>query len=172
MPLRSALFALLFVLLTLVFTAPVGATPPISQTFALDATFPATKADGSPVCNFEVLAHLEGTVTVSTHFNQAGQPTFELSRFTPITVTLMNPTTGVSLITRATIIDKVTYDSNGSFTAAQMGLTGMIHLPGQGFILLDVGRVVVDENNTVIFAAGPHTLAGDTGELCAALASP
>jgi hypothetical protein len=52
-----------------------------------------------------------------------------------------------------------------------VGLRYHVTVPGEGLVLVDVGRLEFDENGEVVFAAGPHQVEEeDFDKLCAALA--
>ena len=52
----------------------------------------------------------------------------------------------------------------------EVGLNGVFTLPGGGLIALDVGRIVVTYDGTILVVNGPHdVLNGNDAALCAAL---
>jgi hypothetical protein len=52
----------------------------------------------------------------------------------------------------------------------EVGLNGVFTLPGGGLIAIDVGRVVVASDGTILVVNGPHdVLNGNDAALCAAL---
>ena len=54
--------------------------------------------------------------------------------------------------------------------SAIMGVIYRVTVPGVGVVFLDVGRVVFERGNGIIFQAGPHQLFdGDFAALCAAM---
>ena len=65
----------------------------------------------------------------------------------------------------------VHYNPDGSFQSlANVGLIFNVAIPGQGTVLLDVGRIVIARHQGVVFEAGPHQEEnGDTSSFCAAL---
>jgi hypothetical protein len=55
-----------------------------------------------------------------------------------------------------------------------LGLHNAYHVPGEGVVLLDAGRVLIDlQTGEALSEAGPHQLfAGDADALCGFFADP
>lgn len=55
----------------------------------------------------------------------------------------------------------------------QVGLSGLVKMPGQGHVALDAGRFTYDMNTyELLWQAGPHQIFnGEPGQLCEALSS-
>ena len=67
----SASSALVAIILGTLLASPAGATPPTHETFSdtFDIDF------GDEICGFQLLAHVEQTVTLKTFFDRDGNPT-------------------------------------------------------------------------------------------------
>jgi hypothetical protein len=59
----------------------------------------------------------------------------------------------------------------GTLEETSMGLSYHVTGPGEGLVLLQAGRLEVNDAGEVVFEAGPHqVLNEDTDKLCEALA--
>lgn len=121
-----------------------------------------------------VVGEFDITQELTTSYDRAGTPIRRLIQIR-VSGTVTNPQTGRSLA--ASRVTPYTIDLQaGTQTAA--GYIVRVAVPGAGNVLLDVGRIVFDASNTILFEAGPHPLQdylyqGDTSgvaELCAVLA--
>jgi hypothetical protein len=126
-------------------------------------------------CPFPLIETTSGAYKDTVYFDAQRNPVKEIltAQFGgPLTVTWTNPTDGATLSSNESAPLIVYYNADGSFAALQnTGLLFHVSIPGQGTVLLDVGRVVVLSHQGVIFEAGQHQeLNGDTGAFCAALA--
>lgn len=119
---------------------------------------------------FDLLEHVEGTVKISTHFDDDGNLIIELARFR-LRHTFINSETGESLRTPDAGIDKITVNEDGSGTVAVVGTVGRLVLPGEGLVFAHLGKIVYDlETGSLLFEAGRHDDFGETFSLlCAAL---
>jgi hypothetical protein len=164
--LPASLAVVAFALLNL--PVAVSAAPPVVETFHDEGSF--TFAGPCPNGVTLVGAFTED-VRITTFFDQEGNPVRA-----QITVNhdgvITNPETGVSVADPAhqtIIVDLV------DGTVTQVGLVFSATLPGGGDVFHDVGRVVFDAEDNVIFEAGPHDLLNSVGEhrvraaFCAAL---
>lgn len=160
---RRLLSVPLTVLISLTLVTSVFAATPDMVTITVDDTFVLGACDG-----FEVIEHVEGTIKVSTHFDQDGNFAMEIVRFS-LRHTYSNSVTGTSLSTPDAGIDKVTLDDEGSGTVAVIGIVARIVVPGEGLVFAHLGRIVFDLNTgEALFVAGPHE---DLGELLPVLCS-
>jgi hypothetical protein len=148
--------------------AAVSATP-VSTIVNVDVTFTNTFD-----CSFPLQESFTGSYKDILFFDAAGNPTMEIltSQFGgPLTATWTNPANGKTLssIEAAPLI--VYYNPDGSFASLQnVGLLFNVTVPGQGTVLLDVGRIVIVRHQGIVFEAGPHQEEnGDTSAFCAAL---
>lgn len=122
----------------------------------------------STSCDFPFLEVFDGTVTITTYFDQEGNPT-SVRFHLPFQGTLTNEATGESVEAQQVLVDTLDLE-DGTETFA--GLRFRVVFPGIGAVLLDAGRVVFDETGAVVFEAGPHQVVNeDFEEFCAAFES-
>ncbi len=146
------------------------AVPPTQTTVYVDDTFedPALTAK----CGFSVQIHLAGKVRIITHFNEASQPVRVFQAFPNFRVTFS--AFGNSFTTPGPAVEIRTLSPDGSVIDTVAGLIAAVHLPGQGVILLDAGKIVFHDElgGAIITAAGPHEMfgSGDATQMCNALA--
>jgi hypothetical protein len=154
---------------SLALATTANATPPTSTIVSVDASFTNTFD-----CSFALTETINGAYKDTIYYDQNGNPTKEIltSQFGgPLTVTWTNPLTGATLTSHEAAPLIVYYNPDGSFQSLQnVGLIFNVTIPGQGTILLDVGRIVIVRHQGVVFEAGPHQEEnGDTAAFCAAL---
>jgi len=152
---RNPYFRLLrLVLLTLMLLAaasPAFATKPEFTTISIDEMTEFGECDG-----FAVIEHLEGTIKVSLHFDQAGTPVMEINRIR-LRHTFTNSETGASLFTPDVGVDKVEFSQGEPATVAVIGLVGRFVVPGEGLVFAHMGIIVFDLNTgEVLHVGGPH----------------
>jgi hypothetical protein len=104
----------------------------------------------------------------TTFFDSAGNPDYDRWHF-EFHDFFYNSKTGEGFAEINTV--NVVFDLQSSATEGS-GLNYHVTVPGEGVVLLDVGRLEHDEAGEVAFVAGPHQvhLGEDTDKLCAALA--
>lgn len=154
----------------LISPSPSGAAQPASTVVQVNTTFVNTFD-----CPFPLVESVVGAYKDTVYFDAHGIPTKEVltAQFGgPLKVTWTNPADGATLSSNESAPLIVRYNPDGSFAGLQnVGLVFHVSIPGQGTVLLDVGRVVIVSHQGVTFEAGQHQeLNGDTGEFCAALA--
>ncbi len=117
-------------------------------------------------CDFPFLEEFEGTVTITTYFDNAGNPV-KVKLHLPFHGTLTNEANGKSVSADQVLI---VFQDLEAGTETLVGVRFRVTFPGLGAILLDVGRVVFDAEGNVIFEAGPHQIIHEDFEaFCAAL---
>lgn len=135
----------------------VSAAPPEVESFNDEVSF--TFAGPCPNGVTLVGTFME-EVRVTTFFDQAGNPVraqIKVNHFGVIT----NPVTGESVedpIHQTIIVDLV------DGTTTQVGLVFSATVPGVGVVFHDVGRVVFDAEDNLIFEAGPHDVFHTEGD--------
>jgi hypothetical protein len=164
--LPASLAAVAFALLTL--PVAVSAAPPVVETFHNEGSF----TFAAPCPNGVTLV---GTFTedvrVTTFFDRAGNPV-RLQIKVNQSGAATNPETNESV--ENPIHQTITEDLVEG-TVTQVGLIFKATVPGVGVVFHDVGRVVVDAEDNVIFEAGPHDVLNTAGDhvvranFCAAL---
>ena len=145
------------------------ASEPSGSVVQVNATFVNTFD-----CAFPLVETTSGAYRDTLYFDAAGNPVKEIltAQFGgPLTVTWTNPADGATLSSHEAAPLIVHYNPDGSFASLQnTGLLFHVAIPGQGTVLLDVGRVVIVSHQGITFEAGQHQeLNGDTGAFCAAL---
>lgn len=120
----------------------------------------------STSCDFPFLEEFEGRVTITTFFDNAGNP-IRVKLHLPFHGTLTNEATGTSV---SAAQDLTVFEDLEAGTTTFVGVRFRVNFPGLGHVLLDVGRAVFDADGNVIFEAGPHQVINeDFEEFCAAL---
>jgi hypothetical protein len=148
--------------------AAVSAAPPTVEIFHNEGSF----VFSGPCPNGVTLV---GTFTedvrVTTFFDRAGNP-IRVQIKVDQSGAITNPETGQSV--ESPIHQTITEDLVAG-TVTQVGLVFKATVPGVGVVFHDVGRVVVDAADNVIFEAGPHDVLNTAGNhvvrtnFCAAL---
>jgi hypothetical protein len=161
---RLALRVSLVVGLALAVIAPAAAAPP--EKVVLEDIH--IEQVDTTSCDFPFLEVFDGRVTITTFFDEEGNPT-RIQFYLPFHGTLTNEATGESV--SADQVLQVTLELEEG-TESDVGLRFRVAFPGLGIVLLDAGRVVFDAAGNVIFEAGPHQVVNeDFTEFCAAFAS-
>jgi len=123
------------------------------------------------LCSFPVTFHFQGSFKVAFYFASDG--TLIKSIATNMGPFLLTASAhGTTLTTQMpSFMTFIAYNPNGSVASeANNGIIFNFILPGEGSVLLDVGRVVFDGEGNPIFVAGPHQAGfGDFAEFCEAL---
>lgn len=151
-------------LVALVLTPGAGAVPPekvVIEDLHIEQV-------DSTSCDFPFLEVFDGRVTITTFFDDEGNPT-RLTFHLPFHGTLTNEATGESV--SADQVLQLTVDLVEG-TESDVGLRFRVTFPGLGVVLLDAGKIVFDADGNVVFEAGPHQVVNeDFAGFCAALAS-
>jgi hypothetical protein len=162
--------AAIVAVLALAPAATALAAPTTQTTVYVDDTFEDPSL--TTKCGFSVQIHLEGNVRIITHFNQAGQPVRAFQAFPNFRVTFS--AFGNSFTTPGPAVEIRTLNPDGSVIDTVAGLIAAVHVPGEGVILLDAGKLVFHDElgGKLIAEAGPHELFGsdDATQMCNALA--
>ena len=147
---------------------PVSASPPAVETFYNEGSF----VFSGPCPNgVTLVGSFTEDLRITTFFDNAGNPIREQIAVN-VRGNVTNPATGVSADNpshQTIIVDLV------DGTVVQVGLVFKVQVPGVGTVFHDVGRVVVDAGDNIIFEAGPHDLLHTEGDhrvralFCAAL---
>jgi hypothetical protein len=150
--------------LSLAVIAPAAAAPPekvVIEDIHIEQV-------DSTSCDFPFLEVFDGRVTITTFFDDAGNP-IRIQFYLPFHGTLTNEATGESV--SADQVLQLTLDLEEG-TESDVGLRFRVVFPGLGVVLLDAGRVVFDAAGNVAFEAGPHQIVNeDFAEFCAAFAA-
>ena len=166
---RRLLRPVLTVLLALGPFSTTFASPPELSIVDVHFTFPIAG------CDFPAQGELTVTLKVSVHFDQDGDFKMLIERVLRQQATYTNLQTGASISSsKGGGIDKILVEEDGTVTFLVMGLIDIVPVPGQGLVVQDVGRIIVDTGTgQLLFSAGQFTVHGPGGSveaLCAALA--
>ena len=163
---RSILMPVLVFAVAMLAAAPAEAAKPFILKVPVDFT------DTFNDCGFTIVEHIEGFFTIHVFFDTNGNPRMEIDTFA-LTESYTNPANGISVSTRDVGPDIITFQQDGSFTVATIGLVSHIVVKGQGETAARVGKIVAtfdaDGNLTgIAFEAGKHD--DLLPAICAALA--
>jgi hypothetical protein len=162
------LIAVMMALLALAPFSAALASPPEFSTVPLDVPFPIAG------CDFPVEGHLKGTLKVSVHLDQDGNFKMQIERVLQGTeFTYTNLDTGASFSSGSTGVDVLRIEEDGVLVISFMGNFSQVTVPGQGLVVQDVGRFILNTaTGEITFSAGQFTLHGPGGDIqafCAAL---
>jgi hypothetical protein len=133
----AATAALLFA--TGVVTAgTASATPPDRFTEHVDDTFLSRASED---CGFNILLHLEGTMTFTDFYDRNGELVRSLTTYPALFFTFINPATGATVTSRSPDIERYTWNTHGGFTVDVSGL--VMNLAGGDTRAIQAGRFVV-----------------------------
>ena len=128
------------------------------------------------------LLEVDGHTNVNLiRFYDADGNFFRRHRGEQTEATVLNPVTGLTVRTTQIAEFSSSFGTPGDFDTATNTQRGVVkfYLPGVGVLLIDVGRAVIRDDETLVAASGQHQLdqyfGGDTSvlePLCAALGSP
>jgi hypothetical protein len=113
-------------------------------------------------CGFPIYETFDGTIVVTSHFDNNG--TLQKIVITPtdgnFTLTASNPATGKSVsATSSPLPEILTFNPDGSLASDSFsGLAANFVVPGVGPILINTGRAVWDGNGNLVFDAGQVAL--------------
>ena len=137
MGLVAATAALLFA--TGVATAgSAAATPPERFTEHVDNTFLSRTSED---CGFDIMLHLEGTMTFTDFYDRNGELVRSLATYPGLFYTFINPATGATVTSRSPDIERYTWNPDGSFTVDVTGLA--MNLAGGDTRAIQAGHFVV-----------------------------
>jgi hypothetical protein len=163
------LFALvLTILLSLAMVAPASATPPDFESVVLEVA--QIHEAASAACGFPIEMSVALTIKYSRHVLQNGT-VIEIERLTDGTMGFTNLVTGASVTSVYAGPFIYQLEPDGAFSYAHNGIYNIITLPGHGNLIMEIGRIVFDADNNIVFEAGKHPgfLGGDVQGLCIAL---
>ena len=142
--------------------SPAAAFPPQRDHFPFTVDFVDEEA-----CGFPVELSFEGSVTVTSFFDEQGNLT-RIEIHASDNAQATNLTNGKSATGHETSNLRVDVEAG---TETLRGLPIHFKVPGHGAVLMEVGRLVLDASGSPTFVAGQHQLHdGDFTEFCAALA--
>jgi len=116
------------------------AEEPILIRSVVDITVPQTGL--SALCGFMVYRRLEGLVDAVLFLDDTGNPAHEIDTSPSLRYTFFAPETGKSVSYPGTGSLITDYHPDGTAIASVNGHLTLVHVPGGGPLLLDVGRFV------------------------------
>lgn len=117
-----------------------AASEPDRSTMHVDDTFLSRTSE---TCGFDILLHLEGSITFTDFFDQDGQVSRSLATYPALFFTLINAETGTSVTSRSPDPEHYTWNSDGSFTITVTGLVMHYAVPGSDLDALQAGWFVI-----------------------------
>lgn len=134
----------------------------------LDGPYPSQGTEVIDCGSFQILDDYVGQSSFRWFYDRQGNPDRLMIRHWG-TDTFTNSVTGKTYTGSYNwnyIVDFSTIPPQGS----ALGMIYVITIPGEGAVMLEAGRIVMDRFGNVYFEAGPHQLSnGDFGTLCAAM---
>ena len=116
----------------------------------VDDTFPSRTSEA---CGFDILLHLQGTITSTDFVNRDGTVTRSLVTYPGLFFTFSNAATGKSVTSRSPDPEHYRWNADGGLTLTVTGLVMHLVVPGQGVQAAQAGRFVItidaDGNETV-----------------------
>jgi hypothetical protein len=157
---RQWIFALVaLAALAAVAAAPAGAVPPVMYV-----------VDGGvwveDICGFPITHTDTGTAKITVFFDANGNPVKAIATDTShFTETFTNEANGKTLVSNSPVVQIIDF---GTKTLTEVGLVVGLHVPGEGLILLGVGKLVFDlASGQVVYERGPHwPVEGNIGAYC------
>jgi hypothetical protein len=145
--------------------------PPASGA-ASHFAIPLSFGDTLPCDGFTVSLQVEGTLQITIVPLPDGT-TLEVDAISA-TATFTNTSTGKTLVSPQVGVNRIITTEDGAQTIYTAGIFGLLTLPGEGPVLLNVGRIVmtIDPNGDVevISESGQHPEGPIRPLVCAALA--
>jgi hypothetical protein len=164
---RRRLLLVVLLALPLALAAPALAVPPTTEVVTIeDFSFVDTS-----LCGFEVTSTENGRFKVTTFFDEEGNPVQSILTNSNLRYTSTAETNGKTLLTNYALVVITSFEDG---TRLELGLRNAYQVPGEGVVLLDAGRVIIDlATGDVVFEAGQHQfLEGDSDAFCSFFADP
>ena len=146
------LLTLGFIVLPLTLAAPALAAPTTTEVFTVE-NFTYVNED---MCgpDLDVTFTENGSFKITTFYDLQGSPFKTILTNFNERYTASATANGATLLTNNPLVAIQMENGNQLF----MGLRVAFHVPGEGVVLLDAGRVVRDEFGNILFNAGTHQL--------------
>jgi hypothetical protein len=153
--------------LALAFATPALAAAPTSEIIVVTDFQYVDEA----LCGFPVTFVDNGTFNLTTFYDDAGNPIKSVATNYQARYTVSATANGKTLTTNAPAVVVESFEQGIELV---LGLHNAYHVPGEGVILLDAGRVLIDlQTGEALSEAGPHQLlAGDAHAFCGFFADP
>jgi hypothetical protein len=123
------------------------------------------------LCDFPVTFVDNGTFKLTTFYDDAGNPVKSVATNYRTRYTVSATANDKTLTTNA---PAVVVESFEHATELVLGLHNAYHVPGEGVVLLDAGRILIDlQTGQALSEAGPHQLfAGNAQAFCGFFTDP
>jgi hypothetical protein len=124
------------------------------------------------LCAFPIQIRYQGVSKISTHTDEDGEFAMQIDRG-QWTTTITNVETGTSFMSVNTGPGIYRVQEDGTVQYARSGVQAIINVRGKGAVFHEVGRIVYDEDGSILFRAGQRQGTDlDVAALCEALATP
>ncbi len=94
-------------------------------------------------CGFDILLHLEGTISFTEFIDRDGEVVRSLVTYPNLFYTFVNAATGKSVTSRSPDPEHYRWNADGSFTVTVTGLVLHLVVPGSGVAAAQAGRFVI-----------------------------
>lgn len=156
---RQARPARLLVVLGLVASAALSASPVNASAPEVFGPFHSTGSFVDSACGFEVQIRFDVTETFTVFLDDDGKPAKIIYRVRAPRDIFTNLETGESVVVRGMFQESIErIPGTDGYTKEISGFRYLVNEPGQGVTLQEVGRVVYGDldQTTVLFQAGKH----------------
>ena len=161
------------VLVPLAFAAPALAAPPTTVVTTVElGEFAFVDED---LCGFPIMFDESGTFKVKTFYDREGNRVRTILTNFNDRYTATATANGKTLATNYPLVAITSIDENDEADfRIELGLRNAYTVPGAGVVLIDAGRVIIDQaTGEVLFEAGQHQfLNGDGDAFCDYFADP
>jgi hypothetical protein len=149
---HNRLLTLSFIVLPLTLAATASAAPTTTEVFTIE-NFTYVNED---MCgpDLDITFAENGSFKITTFYDDQGNPLKTILTSFNERYTASATASGRALLTNNPLV--AIRDKNGN--QLFLGLRVAFHVPGEGIVLLDAGRVVLDEVGNLVFEAGTHQL--------------
>ena len=163
---HGRLLLLVLFVLPLAFAAPAQALAP-TRVVTTETNLTSVN---TALCGFPITFVENGTYKVTTYYNSQGtalRSVITNQRRYVATATA----NGRTLLTNYPLVIRTTFADN---TRTEHGLLSAYHVPGEGLILINTGRLVIDRaTGNAVFSAGQHDIVeGNVSDFCGFFAGP
>ena len=117
-----------------------SAASPHRSTVHVEDTFVSRTTED---CGFNILLHIEGTITVTEFADQAGTVIRALVTYPALFFTFSNEATGESVTSRSPDPEHYRWGTDGTLTLTVTGLVMHLVVPGEGVLAAQAGRFVI-----------------------------
>ncbi len=160
------------VLLSFAFAAPALAVPPTTEVTEVElGDFASVNTE---LCGFPIAFDESGSFKVKTFYDAEGNPVRSILTNFNQRYSATATANGKTLSTNYPLTIHTSFVGGEEDLRLELGLRNAYTVPGAGVVLLDAGRVIIDQaTGDVLFEAGQHQfLEGDAEAFCDYFADP